>query len=548
MRKAEAKKMKMVYEHEELVNSTLLHTEDVWREVREREREIEFRSKNLTNSEDKLKIAVDRYREKVIKLADLIESETEFITAYNEYISTITDLNISLARLEASTFLMPDKWLIKKEIYRPDLTAISKAIRELAGENPDRRSMRNCKNSHRNRRGRGSNPATPTSPQLPPLRQKKIFPRAFHMPYRWGRSRKKRWRKRQKENFTGKLKKKESGFTGTRRSLRSNSQDLWIRMKLLSSPMISELVIFSLSGRQMDIEKLIREEFSRNIGFLSTSEQKRLLEARVSVAGAGGVGGLHILTLARLGVGKFSIADNDIFEPVNISRQFGATVNTMGRNKAEVMAQMVKEINPYADVRIFQEGINSDNIPVFLKEADIFVDGLDFFEIDIRRLVFKSAREKGIFGVTSAPLGFGATLEVFSPTGMTFDEYFAISDQMEYPEKIAAFAVGLAPHPYHIRYMDMSRVSLTNKTGPALSLACTLAASMVATEVAKILTGKGRVNPVPHYRQIDLFRWKFKQGYVFMGGRNPLQKLKKWIILKKARSINVVDPKNAVTK
>ena len=51
----------------------------------------------------------------------------------------------------------------------------------------------------------------------------------------------------------------------------------------------------------MDIEKLIKEVFWRNIGLISEDEQRRLLEARVAVAGAGGVGGLHILTLARLG-------------------------------------------------------------------------------------------------------------------------------------------------------------------------------------------------------------------------------------------------------
>ena len=291
----------------------------------------------------------------------------------------------------------------------------------------------------------------------------------------------------------------------------------------------------------MDIEKLIQIEFSRNIGLLSEDEQRRLLETRIAVAGAGGVGGLHILTLARLGIGKFNIADNDIFEPVNISRQFGATAHTMGKNKASVLGQMVKDINCHADVRMFHEGITSDNIPAFLDGVDIFVDGLDFFEIDTRRLVFRAAREKGIFALTSAPLGFGATLEVFSPKGMSFDEYFAMSDDMAYIEKLAAFAVGLAPHPYHIRYVDMSRVSLTRRTGPAVSLACTLAASLIAAEVVKIITGKGQVSPVPHYLQIDLLRGKLKRGYILMGGRNPLQKLKQWMILRKARSMNIED-------
>ena len=88
----------------------------------------------------------------------------------------------------------------------------------------------------------------------------------------------------------------------------------------------------------MDYEQLIQEKFSRNIGLLSEDEQKKLFAATVAVAGAGGVGGLHILTLARLGIGSFKIADPDAFEDVNVSRQFGASASTFGRNKAEILS------------------------------------------------------------------------------------------------------------------------------------------------------------------------------------------------------------------
>lgn len=286
----------------------------------------------------------------------------------------------------------------------------------------------------------------------------------------------------------------------------------------------------------MDIERLIKNEFSRNIGILTEDEQKKLLGARVAVAGAGGVGGLHILTLARLGIGRFNIADPDTFEAVNINRQYGATQKTLGRNKAEVMAEMLRDINPLADVKVFTDGIYESNVDSFLEGVDIFVDGIDFFEIDIRRLIFQKAREKKIYALTSAPLGFGATLQVFSPQGMSFDDYFGITDGMDYIKKIASFASGLAPHPYHIHYMDISKVSLKKKTGPAVSPACSLASSLVATEAVKILTGKGKIKPVPHYIQIDILRNKFKVGYIFMGGRNPLQRLKRWFIMRKAQA------------
>jgi len=288
----------------------------------------------------------------------------------------------------------------------------------------------------------------------------------------------------------------------------------------------------------MNTDILIKEHFSRNIGLLTEDDQQKLLEARVAVAGAGGVGSIHMLTLARLGVGKFSIADPDIYEAVNISRQYGAATSTLGEKKVEVMARMLKDINPYAEVAVLPEKIDEGNVQSFLEGADIFVDGIDFFEIDARRLLFKQARENGIYAMTSAPLGFGATLQVFSPEGMTFDEYFGISNTMDSLEKIASFAAGLAPQPYHIQYIDMSKVSLKRKTGPAVSPACTLAASIVATEVVKILTGRGKVRAVPYYMQIDLMRGKFRLGCMRSGGKNLMHRLRRRLILRKARALD----------
>lgn len=285
----------------------------------------------------------------------------------------------------------------------------------------------------------------------------------------------------------------------------------------------------------MGLEGTILERFTRNIGLLTEEEQRRLLECRVGVAGAGGVGGLHILALARLGVGKFTIADPDVFEAVNINRQFGAMESTFGKNKAAVLREMVLEINPEADVRIFPEGVSAETVDAFLEGVDVFVDGIDFFEISIRRILFRSCRERGIFGLTAAPLGFGATLQVFSPDGMSFDDYFGTTDDADDTTNIAAFASGLTPHPYHIKYMDLSKASFAKKTGPAVSPACTLASSLIATEVVKILTGKGRVRVVPHYLQFDMLRGKFRMGTVWFGGKNPLQLLMKRLILWKAK-------------
>lgn len=283
----------------------------------------------------------------------------------------------------------------------------------------------------------------------------------------------------------------------------------------------------------MDINHLIENEFSRNIGLLSEMQQEQLLRAKVAVVGAGGVGGLHILTLARLGIGAFKVADPDTFEAANVSRQFGASQQTYGKNKAETLASMVKDINPLAKVDVFPQGIDDDNLDEFLSGSNVLVDGIDFFAFETRRKLFIRAREKGIYAITSAPLGFGSTLQVFSPDGMDFDSYFGIKPEFPLERKLAAFAAGLSPHLYHIKYLDASKVDLARQKGPAVAPACTLATSLLTTEVIKIITGSQKVLAVPHYIQIDMYLRKLKKGYLWLGGNNPLQKLKTEIIYRK---------------
>ncbi len=275
------------------------------------------------------------------------------------------------------------------------------------------------------------------------------------------------------------------------------------------------------------------ESFRRNIGLVSHGEQELLRDATVGIAGLGGVGGLHMATLARMGIGGFHVADFDTFELANINRQYGATTKTIGREKAEVMKEIVEDINPSARIKVFKEGITEGNIVEFLTGLDVVIDGIDFFEIDARRLLFNTAREMGIYAITCGPIGYGATLQVFSPTGMSFDKYFAIDDAMTYAQKIVAFAVGLTPKPLHLKYMDLSKVSLKERTGPAIASACSLCATLAATETLKIITNKAAIKAVPNYFQFDPFRQIYKKGYLPMGGKNPIQKLKRWYLSRK---------------
>src|SRR6266545_1437874 len=138
----------------------------------------------------------------------------------------------------------------------------------------------------------------------------------------------------------------------------------------------------------------------------------------------GGVGGAHLLTLTRLGVGAFNLADFDEFALVNMNRQAGATLSSLGKPKLDVMIRAAKDINPDLDIRAFPDGVQRNNVAEFLKDADLYVDGLDFFVFDMRQAVFATCAERAIPATTVAPLGMGAALLNFMPGAMTFEAYF----------------------------------------------------------------------------------------------------------------------------
>ena len=106
----------------------------------------------------------------------------------------------------------------------------------------------------------------------------------------------------------------------------------------------------------MDEREFYQKAFLRNLGLITPEEQEKLKNSRIAIAGMGGVGGIHLITLARFGIGMFNTTDSDTFELPNINRQYGANAKTFGLNKAEVMRDMLKDINPFADVRVFSKG------------------------------------------------------------------------------------------------------------------------------------------------------------------------------------------------
>lgn len=117
--------------------------------------------------------------------------------------------------------------------------------------------------------------------------------------------------------------------------------------------------------------------FARNRGVSSADDQANLLSSTVAVIGCGGLGGYVATLLARQGVGALTLCDYDCFEESNLNRQFGANESTLGKNKAVVIGNAIKDMASHVELRIVTEAATPESLPSILHGSNIVVDCLD---------------------------------------------------------------------------------------------------------------------------------------------------------------------------
>ncbi|HXR71698.1 MAG TPA: adenylyltransferase/sulfurtransferase MoeZ [Actinocrinis sp.] len=107
--------------------------------------------------------------------------------------------------------------------------------------------------------------------------------------------------------------------------------------------------------------------------------QKRLKNARVLCVGAGGLGSPALMYLAAAGVGTLGIVEFDTVDESNLQRQIIHGQSDIGRSKAESARDSVREINPYVNVVLHEERLDSENVMEIFAQYDLIVDGTDNF-------------------------------------------------------------------------------------------------------------------------------------------------------------------------
>jgi len=119
-------------------------------------------------------------------------------------------------------------------------------------------------------------------------------------------------------------------------------------------------------------------EFSRTELLIGTEALKKLKNSKVAVFGIGGVGSYAVEGLVRSGVSKFVLIDDDCICLTNINRQLHATRKTVGRPKVEVMKERILEINPNAEVEVYQKFYLPDSANEMIHDDyDYIIDAID---------------------------------------------------------------------------------------------------------------------------------------------------------------------------
>jgi tRNA threonylcarbamoyladenosine dehydratase len=231
---------------------------------------------------------------------------------------------------------------------------------------------------------------------------------------------------------------------------------------------------------------LVNDDFLARTTLLLGDEDMAVLQHRtVLVAGCGGVGGHALITLARLGIGGFVLADPGVFDPPDLNRQWAATRSTLGRNKAEVYAELLHDLDPAMRVITCPQGVTAENLDSLVMQADLVVDGLDFgLPLPLRLRFYERVRQAGRWCVSSPIFGFGTLLFVAAPDGMGMGRLIQHFVSVASERSTLPTGVGTCFFPEHLAAMERH---IGARRIPSCAIAPNFSAGVQAAEIALIL-------------------------------------------------------------
>jgi molybdopterin/thiamine biosynthesis adenylyltransferase len=188
-----------------------------------------------------------------------------------------------------------------------------------------------------------------------------------------------------------------------------------------------------LSGRNVEIAALKRhilpDRYLRNFKTLDEADQIRLLESAVCIVGLGGLGGLVTEALARMGIGRFYLADGDVFEAHNLNRQLFSETDLIGIPKVDAAVKRIKSINPGLEVSATNDFLNTENAAKLVASTNLVVDCLD--NIQSRFTLQAAAKRAGIPMVSAAVAGISGHVTTVFPEDKGLENIYGPEDQLK---------------------------------------------------------------------------------------------------------------------
>lgn len=186
--------------------------------------------------------------------------------------------------------------------------------------------------------------------------------------------------------------------------------------------------MYSLAARNRG-DAYYNARTDRNIGWITRGEQELLRGSCVAIAGAGGMGGLIAQMMVRLGIGEIRIADPESFELSNMNRQAACKRETIGCSKAIQTEKLLRTITDDYALTVYPEGIMSDTVESFVRDADVIIDEIEFWNIGSCIRMHQAARRLRVPVFNCLTVGFATYLHVFTPHSVPVEKMLRMSLQ-----------------------------------------------------------------------------------------------------------------------
>ncbi|MBA3421264.1 MAG: molybdopterin-synthase adenylyltransferase MoeB [Thermoleophilaceae bacterium] len=206
--------------------------------------------------------------------------------------------------------------------------------------------------------------------------------------------------------------------SGNRSALAADTLERQLGYENVES-MTGGITLWKDRGYDVDVPRALtteqRSRYSRHLLLpeVGLEGQIKLLESKVLLLGAGGLGSPVALYLAAAGVGRLGLVDDDVVDVSNLQRQVIHTGSRVGEPKVDSAEQAIRDLNPDVEVVKYNTRLDASNIMEIIEGYDVIVDGVDNFPT--RYLLNDATVRLQIPVVSASILGFDGQLAVFKP-------------------------------------------------------------------------------------------------------------------------------------